>query len=59
MLDMAAAYNSLNGGSTPMPGSLEFSAASYSTAETSGSISITVTRNGGSAGDVSIDYATS
>jgi len=59
MLDMAAAYNSLNGGSTPTPGSLEFSSGNYSAAETAGSISITVTRTGGSAGDVSVDYATS
>ena len=59
MLDMAAAYNDLNGGSTPMPGSLAFSSGNYSTAETAGSISITVTRTGGSAGDVSVNYATS
>jgi serine protease AprX len=59
MLDMAAAYNDLNGGSTPMPGSLAFSSGNYSAAETAGSISITVTRTGGSAGDVSVNYATS
>jgi len=59
MLDMAAAYNSLNGGSTPLPGSLAFSSGNYSAAETAGSISITVTRTGGSAGDVSVGHATS
>jgi len=59
MLDMAAAYNSLNGGSTPIPGSLAFSSGNYSAAETAGSISITVTRTGGSAGDISVNYSTS
>ncbi len=41
------------------PGTLQFSAASYSISESGGSATITVTRTGGSAGSVSVDYATS
>lgn len=58
MLDMAAAYNSLSGGGAPVPGSLEFSAASYSIDENVATVSVTVARVDGSAGDVSVDYTT-
>ena len=41
------------------PGTLQFSAASYSVAENAGTASITVTRTGGSSGAVGVSYATS
>jgi hypothetical protein len=41
------------------PGTLQFSAASYSVAENGGSATITVTRTGGSAGAVGVTVATS
>ena len=41
------------------PGTLQFSAASYSEAEDAGNATITVTRTGGSTGAVSVSYATS
>ena len=41
------------------PGTLAFSAASYSIAESGGSASITLTRSGGTTGAVSVSYATS
>jgi endonuclease G len=44
---------------TVNPGALRFSSATYSVAENGGSISITVSRTGGSDGAVSINYATS
>jgi uncharacterized delta-60 repeat protein len=44
---------------TDQPGTLAFSAASYSVAQNGGSITITVTRANGSAGPVGINYATS
>jgi uncharacterized delta-60 repeat protein len=44
---------------TDQPGSLAFSAASYSVAQNGGSITITVTRSNGSAGPVGITYTTS
>src|SRR6266446_2317677 len=40
-------------------GQVQFSAGSYQASETDGSATITVTRTGGSEGDVSIDYSTS
>jgi hypothetical protein len=40
------------------PGKLQFSAANFSIAENGGSATITVTRTGGAAGAVSVDYAT-
>ncbi len=43
----------------PLPGTLQFSSAAYSVAENGGSINITVTRTGGSAGSVTVDYTTS
>jgi hypothetical protein len=48
------------GGSTtaPVPGTLQFSASSYSVNEASGTVTITVTRTGGSAGAVAVNYTT-
>ena len=43
---------------TPVYGTLEFSAVTYTAAENGTSIAITVNRTGGSDGTVSIDYAT-
>ena len=43
----------------PVAGSLQFSGATYSVAETGVSIEITVTRTGGSDGAITVDYATS
>ena len=43
----------------PQPGVLRFSSATYSVDEDGGSVSITVTRTGGSDGAVSVRYATS
>lgn len=43
----------------PTPGSLQFSAASYTVSEAGGYATITVTRSGGSLGEVTVDYATS
>jgi len=40
------------------PGSLQFSSATYSVGESGGTSTITVTRTGGSAGTVTVDYAT-
>ena len=41
------------------PGTLQFSAATYSVAENGGNATITVTRTGGSAGAVGVSFATS
>ena len=41
------------------PGTLQFSAGTYTVGEGDGSFLVTVTRTGGSAGAVSVDYATS
>jgi len=43
---------------SPPPGSLQFSSGSYSAPENAGSITISVLRAGGSAGAVSVHYAT-
>jgi len=45
--------------SVPPAGSLQFSGASYSVAENGTSLLVTVSRSGGSAGAVSVDYASS
>lgn len=42
----------------PSPGTVQFSASSYSVNETGGTATITVTRSGGSAGTVAVNYAT-
>ena len=43
----------------PVPGTLQFSAATYNVNENGGTATITVTRTGGSDGAVSVHYATS
>jgi ribosomal protein L35AE/L33A len=43
----------------PEPGTLQFSEATYSVDENGGTVTLTVTRVGGSDGVVSVDYATS
>src|SRR5262249_41547111 len=47
------------GGTTTQPGSLQFSNATYSVNENGTTATVTVTRTGGSAGSVSVHYATS
>jgi hypothetical protein len=44
--------------STPLPGSLQLSAGTYSIADNAGTVSIGVTRSGGTAGAVTIVFAT-
>ncbi|HEX8151439.1 MAG TPA: Calx-beta domain-containing protein [Pyrinomonadaceae bacterium] len=44
---------------TPVPGTLQFSAATYSVTEENTSVTISVSRDGGSDGAVSVNYATS
>lgn len=60
MLNVAAAYawleDNLGGGG---PGEFEFSASVYSVDENVASLSVTVTRSGGTTGVVSVDHATS
>ena len=43
----------------PNPGTLQLSSTAYSVAETGGTVTITVTRTGGTAGAASVNYATS
>ncbi|MFA4905196.1 MAG: Calx-beta domain-containing protein [Candidatus Margulisiibacteriota bacterium] len=43
----------------PVPGSLQFSAATYTVAENGGTATITVSRTGGSTGAVGVSYASS
>ncbi len=50
---------SICSGGPPSPGTLQFSAATYSSNESGGSASITVLRIGGSAGAVDVTFATS
>jgi hypothetical protein len=40
------------------PGSVQFSSATYSASESAGTVTLTVTRTGGSAGAISVNYAT-
>ncbi len=59
LMDVAAAYDVLaasQGGSNP--GSLQLSDTGYSVDENVASLTVTVTRSGGSAGDVSVDFST-
>jgi plastocyanin len=44
---------------TPQPGSLAFSSATYQATENGGNATITVARSGGSSGAVSVNYSTS
>ncbi|MBT3002375.1 MAG: hypothetical protein KME61_17430 [Candidatus Thiodiazotropha sp. (ex Ctena orbiculata)] len=57
MIDLQAAYNWLVLNS--QPGQLDFENASYSVDENAGTITVNVNRSGGSAGDITVDYATS
>src|SRR5262249_8182684 len=50
---------SSNGSTTPQPGALQFSSATYAVNENGGAATVTVTRTGGSSGAVSVSYATS
>jgi hypothetical protein len=62
LIDVAAAYDWLlgnGGGPGGNAGDVQLSAASYSIAENVASLAVTVTRTNGSAGDVTVDYATS
>lgn len=62
LIDVAAAYDWLlanGGGPGGGAGDVQLSAASYSIAENVASLAVTVTRTNGSAGDVTVDYATS
>jgi len=54
----AAVLTVTNIDSPPPPGSVQFGLASYSASEQAGAATITVTRQGGSSGAVSVDYAT-
>ena len=59
-LDLAAAYDWLqaNGGGTGgSPGELGLSASTYTVAETTATLTITVTRTNGSAGDIGVTYS--
>src|SRR5262249_4499902 len=50
----------LNGSDAPaQPGTMQFNAASYQVNENQGTATITVSRNGGSSGSVTVGYATS
>ncbi len=44
---------------TPIPGTLQFSSSAFSVNEFGGSVTISVTRSGGSSGPVSVQYTTS
>ncbi|MEJ2345789.1 MAG: S8 family serine peptidase [Gammaproteobacteria bacterium] len=59
LVNAADAYNTLAGGTTAQPGSLQFAVAGYSVSEDGGSVTLTVSRQGGSSGAVSVDFATS
>ena len=60
LMDVAAAYDVLaasqGGGGTP--GSLQFDNAAYSVDENVATLTVTVTRSGGTSGEVSVDYTT-
>ncbi|MFC1363576.1 MAG: hypothetical protein G8D61_07945 [gamma proteobacterium symbiont of Ctena orbiculata] len=57
MIDLQAAHNWLVLNS--QPGQLDFENSSYSVDENAGTITVNVIRSGGSAGDITVDYATS
>ncbi len=58
-LDLGAVESSGTPPAPPVGGSIAFSSSSYTTAENSGSLGITVTRSGGSVGSVSVVCSTS
>ena len=55
----SAAVLTITNDDLPPPGTLQFSAATYSVAENGGNATITITRTGGSAGAVGVTFATS
>lgn len=55
----AVVAGALNPAPAGSPGSIQLSASTYSVAENGGTVTITVTRTGGSSGAVGISYATS
>lgn len=58
LLDLVEAFYLLDGSGTPQPGSLQLETSSYGAAEDSVSLTVTVSRLGGSDGAVTVDYAT-
>jgi hypothetical protein len=59
VIDVLGAYNLLAGDPPPpQPGDLQFANAIYSQAENGGLVTVTVSRSGGNAGAVTVDYAT-
>ena len=54
----ASASVTISGDAVPPVGSLRFSAASYTVSQSAGTVTVTVVRNGGSSGAVSVAYAT-
>lgn len=58
LIDMAAAYDWFINNNADRPGTLQFSAPRYQVAEGSASIAVTVSRTNGTAGLITIDYAT-
>jgi hypothetical protein len=48
----------INGAASPAVGSLQLSASSFAVAQNAGSLTVTVTRTGGTSGAVSVTYAT-
>jgi subtilisin family serine protease len=59
LLDVVAAYNwLLENAGTPLPGQLQLGSAAYSIAESGASLTVTVSRVGGTAGEVTVGYAT-
>ena len=59
LIDLAAAETALRAAvGSGAPGSLQFAAEQYSTAEEAGTLSVVVTRSGGSTGVVTVDYHT-
>lgn len=58
IINVLGAYNLLAGDPPlPQPGDLQFSNAVYSQSENGGALSVTVSRTSGSAGAVTVDYA--
>ena len=57
LVDALAAYQSLSV-PAPLPGELQFNAATYSADENAGNLLVTVSRGGGSDGAVSVSYQT-
>jgi serine protease AprX len=55
----AASLTILDNDSLPQPGDLQFGAGAYSVSESGSSVTVTVTRSGGSDGVVSVNYTTS